>query len=540
MASSPSNPHPEPSKIEQIVPEFFAKSLRIILESRSPFVSSRRNCSGERTVSSPSSSSSSSSSARPRDKWFNLALGECPTSLENLDFWRHSNHEPLVIDVILIQRSGNPDAVRLSPVSKGNPLRNPSLRDQFLGGWNDGQEKFTTETECEKIIERWVIQYESRKNSGILRDLSSGGKKMGSSTGSHPSETPAMYHTKMYKRSIILLRSLYVTVRLLPAYKLFRDLNSSGKICPFSLACKVSSFVETFTRREGAEMQPFIFVPVDTTCGRLSLSVLYCPTLLDVSSEPLNPISTQFISDYVGSPTTDPLRRFPSPPLTQSPASPSPVTFMRWNSWSNDLRSAAPSFSPSPSPTYSDSHALALNPSSHHLPPRGYVNSNFSPPVSSTHHVLPDTPRVSTESLVHKKNSSFDGYWPSPPFSPSPSPSPPTNSIGSHSSKPLLRSESAPVSIPSARIGQSRGLPNTVLPPSPSTKGTMPGCCLPSDGLRAQASPVSVSHSCPTDGKYQAKQNPVGSGECQTSSSARKVRCLLNIVVRILSLDRAC
>ncbi|KAK8607035.1 hypothetical protein V6N13_052786 [Hibiscus sabdariffa] len=51
---------------------------------RSPYVSSR-NYSGEQTVSSPSSSSSSSSSVRQGDKWFNLALRDCPSVLENLD-----------------------------------------------------------------------------------------------------------------------------------------------------------------------------------------------------------------------------------------------------------------------------------------------------------------------------------------------------------------------------------------------------------------------------------------------------------------------
>eukprot|EP00268_Persea_americana_P001905 TRINITY_DN10573_c0_g1_i1.p1 TRINITY_DN10573_c0_g1~~TRINITY_DN10573_c0_g1_i1.p1 ORF type:complete len:708 (+),score=117.32 TRINITY_DN10573_c0_g1_i1:351-2474(+) len=518
MASSPSNLHSEPLKIEQIITEFFAKSMRIILESRSIYASSRRNYSG--TVSSPSSSSSSSS-VRPRDKWFNLVLGECPASLENLDFLRQSNHEPLVIDIVLIQRSENPDAVR-PPPSKGSHPKNPSLRDQFLGGWNAGQEQFISEAKRETIIERWTVQYESRKNSGILRDLSSGTKKMGSSTSSHSSETPTLFFKKIYKRSIILLRSLYLTVRLLPAYKLFRDLNSSGKICPFSLAYRVSPFVETFTRREEAEMQPFNFVPVDTTCGKLSLSVLYRRTLLDVSSEPSTPISTQFISDYVGSPTTDPLRSFPSLPLTQLPASPSPVTFARWNSWSNDLHCATPSFSSSPSPTHSDSHALPSKPSSHHLPPRSHVNMNFLHPVSSTHHVPPHTSHLSTESLVHKKNLSFDETWPSPPFSPSPSPSPPTH-IGSHPSKALMRTESAPVSIPSARLRQSCGLPNTVLPPSRSPKGTRPGCSSPSDSLRAQASLISVCHSCPTDGKYQVKQDPGGSGECQASSSAHKM-----------------
>lgn len=519
MAFSPSNHQSEPAKIEQIITEFFAKSLHIIHESRYPYVSSR-NYSGEQAVSSPSSSSSSSS-ARHRDKWFNLALRECAASLENL-VWRQSNFDPLVIDVILVQGSQKPDTVHHYPVSKGSPLRNPLLKDRFLGGWNAGQEEFISETKHEKIIERWVVQYDSRKNSGILRDLSSASKKLGSSTSFNSSETPASFYKKTYKKAIILLRSLYVTVRLLPAYKLFRDLNSSGQIRPFSLTCKVNTFVQPFTRREEAEMQQFSFAPVDTYCGRLCLSVSYRPSLLDVSSEPSTPISTQFISDYVGSPTTDPLRRLPSLSSTRSPTSLSPATITRWHSW-NDLRRAAPSLSPSPSPTYSDSRTFASNPNSHHLPPRGHMNLDYSPPVRSPYHVLPETPCSSNASLVHKKNVSFDEYFPSPPFSPSPSPSPPTHLPGGHLSNLLMRSESAPVNIPSARTGRSRGLPNSVLPPSPSPKGTGHGCSLRSYNVGSQASRTSLRHSSPPESKYQTKHDPLGSGGLQSGIAVQKM-----------------
>lgn len=110
MASSRGNVHSETAKKEQIITEFFTKTLQIILESRSPYMSSR-NYSGEQGVSSPSSSSSSSSSHRTRDKWFNLGLKDCPTTLENIDFWRQSNLEPMVVDVILVQRAIDWDPV---------------------------------------------------------------------------------------------------------------------------------------------------------------------------------------------------------------------------------------------------------------------------------------------------------------------------------------------------------------------------------------------------------------------------------------------
>lgn len=440
MASSHGNVHSEPAKMEQIITEFFSKSLHIILESRSSYVSSR-NFSGEQTVSSPSSSSSSSSSVRPRDKWFNLALRDCPTALENIDLWRQSNLEPMVVDVILVKQPLGWDPVQCSP--RTDLVRNAFLKDRFLNHLNSDSDEFGCEVKSEKIIERWVVQYENRKS----RDSSSGSKRSGC-TSSHI----------LYKKSILLLRSLYLTVRLLPAYKLFRELNSSGQICTFTLAHRVSSFVEPFTRREESEMQRFWFTPLDTSCGRLCLSVLYHSSLSDVSSEPSTPLSPQFIPDYVGSPLADPLKRFPSLPMTGmvSHSSPSFSPFARRHSWSYDLYNASPP-SALASPTYSESRALVSNLPSSHLPPMS----------------LPSHP---PETLAaHNYYTRFDEYWPSPTFSSSPSPSPPTNIPGSHRPKALYRVESAPVCIPAAKIADTPAFSGKYnLPPSPPLKVTRP------------------------------------------------------------------
>ncbi|KAF2284362.1 hypothetical protein GH714_021107 [Hevea brasiliensis] len=438
MASSHSNTHTEGAKMEQIITEFFAKSLHIILESRCPYMSSR-NYSGEQAIWSPSSSSSSSSGVRPRDKWFNLALKECPAALENPDIWRQSNLEPMVIDVILVQRPLVWGPVNCSP--KKDFGRNISSKERCPFSWNSDQEESGCEAKTEKIIERWIVQYESRR----LRDNCSGSRR--SSNTLH----------MMYKKSVLLLRSLYATVRLLPAYKIFRDLNSSGQIRSFTLTHRVSSFFEPFTRREEAEMLLFGFTPVDTSCGRLCLSVVYRSSLSDISLESSTPMSPQFIPDYVGSPLADPLKRFPSLPVPHG--SPSSLPFSRRHSWSYDIyKASSPSFSFSPSPTHSESHASISNPSSRRLPPMS---------------LPPHPPETSS---VHKKNTSFDEYYPSPNFTPSPSPSPPIYIPGNHLSKSLLRSESAPVSIPLAKLASSPVLSNRQnLPPSPPLKGTRYG-----------------------------------------------------------------
>ncbi|KAH9625676.1 hypothetical protein KSS87_022711 [Heliosperma pusillum] len=427
MASSRGNVHSDTAKKEQIITEFFTKTLQIILESRSPYMSSR-NYSGEQVVSSPSSSSSSSSSFRPRDKWFNLALRECPAALENIDFWRQSNLEPMVVDVILVQRSTGWDPMSFSP--KGDFVQNSPSKEPFLNFLNLEQEDFGSNMRNEKVIERWVVQYECRKSRG-------------SGTGSKKSS--GNLHS-LYKKSIVVLRSLYATIRLLPAYKLFRDLISSGQIRSYTLTHRISSFVEPFTRREEADMQRFNFTPVDTSCGRLCLSVLYRDILSDVNSELSTPMSPQFISDYVGSPLADPLKRLPSFPMYHGfPSSP----FSRRHSWSNENYRALPLTLPSPSPTYSDSHASISK-----------CSSRLPPPICVPHHL--------TENFqASAKSCGFDEYWPSPVFSPSPSPSPPMYNANTNTSKALLRCESAPDSIPG-----SKAFYRQILPPSPPPKLT--------------------------------------------------------------------
>lgn len=432
----------ESARMEQIITEFFAKSLHIILESRCPYVSSR-NYSGEQILSSPSpsSSSSSSSSFRPRDKWFNLALRDCPAALENIDFWRQSNLEPMIVDVFLVQRPRDWDLLNCSP--KRMLVRNTWGKERYYYGSDN--DEFGCEANNEKIIERWVLQYESKKTAA--NGGGSLGSKRSTCTSSHA----------LYKKSILLLRSLYATVRLLPAYKLFRDLISSAQIRLYNLSHRVSSIVEPFTPKEEKDMHHFVFSPVDTSCGRLFLSVAYRSSVLDVSSEPSTPISPQFIPEYVGSPMAEPLKRFPSHPISQS--SPSPSPFGRRHSWSYDIYRASPlSLNPTPSPTFSESHASTSKKRTCRLPPASLPRN------------LP-----SETTAIHLKNPSYDEYWPSLVFSPSPSPSPspPTYIPGSHLSKALLRSESAPVSIPASRLSSFPSVPNNpFMPPSPPMKAT--------------------------------------------------------------------
>lgn len=210
------------------------------------------------------SSSSPSSSARRREDWFNLQLRGQPAELDKIKQWRRRKAEILVVDVVLRRNQRH--------------------------------------LEHEKVVERWSIKHEIREVVGCCIDV-------------------AAVYGKVYKKSIVVLRSLYATARMLPAYKLSRELSSSSR-CGVGLSLRVSPFMEPFTREEEAEMERFSFNPVDTPFGRLSLVVSYLPTLEDVSLEPPPLMDTELIPDYVGSPATDPFKRFNSLPSSPHPCVP--------------------------------------------------------------------------------------------------------------------------------------------------------------------------------------------------------------------------
>ncbi|KAM0904887.1 hypothetical protein ACQ4PT_017746 [Festuca glaucescens] len=414
----------EPPMVEQVITEFFAKSLHIILESRSPYESSR-------SFTRPSPPSSPLSGSQPRDRWFNLALRDCPAALENFDLWRQSNLEPLVIDIVMMHRESTN----------------------------------TTSTEGGKIIERWVIQYETSKSG-------SGSKSHSRKSRNSSAEDHSLYRST-YKGSTVLFRSLHLVVRLLPAYNLFRELNSSGRIRPLNLSHKISSFVEPFTRAEDAEMRHYTFAPIETLFGRLSLSISYVPVLEVVAApEQTTPMPTELIMDYVGSPTTDFLRKFSS--LPSDGIAPPSAAMARRHSWSIE-HGARPSASPSPASMNSEPGGR--------LQPRALLHEH--PPHRTG----------------KKKTTGYEECYPSPPLSPSPSHSLPAI----YPKNPLFRYESAPVVIPTVRDGGG----GSGLPPSPSLKG------------KHQSSQIFLTPS--PDGNSNTRKDLVRFGEFENNKAPQKV-----------------
>ncbi|KAK4795198.1 hypothetical protein SAY86_013192 [Trapa natans] len=388
--------------MDQIVSQFLLKSLHIILNSRIPSL---------HPISRSTVELGSDSRVRKSDKWFNLVLGDRPSILDNLNFWHRSLTDPMVIDVILVHEGSNSSSV-----------------DNLYGN-SAGSRGSSVET----VIERWAVHHESPRISS-------------------PQVNDSLSQKKAYKKLIVLLRALYSQMRLLPAYRIFRQLSSATQSYNFDIIYKVSSFGDPFTRAELEGMNEYVFSPVEAPPGCISMSVSYRKTLSDLNLDPAASLIPRIISDYVGSPATDPLRSFPSsdkglqeipfPWRVTRPPSSSP--FQRPHSWTSGIHRGAP-----------------------------FAHGSPSPPDHLFHRTQSYRPSV-------QRNVSFDDYQLSPPFSPASSPSPPGQFLCSN---PLQhgrpRPGSAPVMIPhQVSTGTTRyATPNSFDPnrhslPPPSPRST--------------------------------------------------------------------
>ncbi|KAI0488315.1 hypothetical protein KFK09_028143 [Dendrobium nobile] len=378
----------EVSRTEQIISQFFLKTLQAVLTSRIP------NLSGGGRV-------------RRRDRWFNLAIDDLPPALENLGFWHQGVMEPMIVDVILSPRDG---------------------------------------VESVAVIERWIAQCESPPPWG------DGATTLPSSSAS--------FYRRTYKKSILLLRSIYSLLRFLPAYRAFRLLSSSNQSSNYNLSYKVSSIAEPFSREEEKGFKQQAFPPVESQLGYLSVSVLYRPTLENFNLEVSSLLPPMIIADYVGSPAADPMRAFPASPSEKGMR---PISF--------PLRGVRPSAAPA----FQRPHSWTTTPMAHH-PLHASVGAVAEQRVSPPDYF--GQRMAAPRQFGHKKGSfSFEEHLLSPPFSASPTPSPPTHAANAFPVR--LRSETAPVSIPQSMAGKnhlyrtpnfSDPTRNLLPPPSPSPR----------------------------------------------------------------------
>ncbi|KAG0569717.1 hypothetical protein KC19_6G110900 [Ceratodon purpureus] len=417
--------------------------------------------------------------------------------------------------------------------SFGNRWSSSPQRVADLKGesWEEG-ESFASGGVSRTLLERWVVHYERTKKGSWLgfgpvlakQNVAGAGEMSGSGGagagteeeregaglgrgggGASSSGLPANHVLErpvVYKRTVIMLRSLYCLVRTLPAFRLFKLANYSSHSRSFSLSYTVSSAPSAMSEQDEGAMIKCNLTPIETQWGRLCISSVYRNATAVTALEVTPRILPRIIPDYVGSPTTDPLRRFTSVgslpsaglsgrhgvyvvPLPGSvPNSPSGA-FGRRHSWSGGINKVqpqppslpiSPSYkSSSPSPSH-PSHDFQNSPPKtphffhHSSSPSGtHIPSNLSPrnsplqrqfvPPPSYHHPHNDSQPIP----IHTRRS--------PPFSPSPSPSPPQHGYNQQDSR--LRSSSAPVTIPRP-TNINRPLASARVPPDVDHRSRIP------------------------------------------------------------------
>jgi len=311
--------------------------------------------------------SSSSSTVKP--SWFNLVLGLDENAIPSIEPWnRTPTMEPMYVDIL--------DA------DEGMPSTSAA------GGL---------------VLERWTVNYShvsssSRSKSPCAADMEPGA---------------------VYKRAMILLRSVYSVARLLPAHR-----NAKGR------AYRISAYPEPLPRGK----MHYNFVPVETPRGKFFVSVSYSLATSTAGSRAgnesiyMSESPTQIIPNYVRSPAASEkssqgdVASSGKPGVSSAPSSPGYKNggFGRCHSWSGALNKLLLR-SPSQSPLM-------------------YNASYRSSPLNSGTPPLP------------RRCRSIDHFT-------SPSPSPPMRSRLLQSDNDgrsvLARTESAPVSIPPCSSARS-------------------------------------------------------------------------------------
>lgn len=255
------------SKYEQIIHDFFIKSIQIILQSRIPV----KGESSAKSLSLPSSSSRGGS----RDRRFNLALGDCPAAVSDLEVCNMNGFRSIVLDVLLMQSEQH---------------QTVDQSDFKLGKIDKPWRSVTPQQEdCKSVIERWILQY-------LVRDD-------GRNVGSHTSGTEEV--PVVYKSIMILLRSLCCMSRVLPAYRLFQLANCSSYGNLLSLSYRVLPLPRPLLHGESIKMKSYKFTPIEAPFGKICLSVDFRSIVAYNMKIPSEIRLPRIMPNYIGSPTTD-------------------------------------------------------------------------------------------------------------------------------------------------------------------------------------------------------------------------------------------
>ncbi|WIA19787.1 hypothetical protein OEZ85_005698 [Tetradesmus obliquus] len=218
-------------------------------------------------------------------RWFLLEVEELAGLTAQLEPWRRDVFTPLVIEVYIQPW----DTSAVMPAAAAAP---GARHGSSTSGGARGM-----------LLERWSLSYSPQQP--------------GSSGYCSRAATDV---AAVYKRLILLIRSLYSYVRVLPAYRMFRASKRHG--CDlFHTAYTLSSAPQQQQQQQqqsaaaaghgGGRMCQFTFSPVDTASGQFGITVEYQPatTVHFLEQSTVLPCTPRIISDYVDSNAPGPYAR---------------------------------------------------------------------------------------------------------------------------------------------------------------------------------------------------------------------------------------
>lgn len=230
------------AKLTQVVLNFFTKSVQVVLQARSL----NENTKDLKGVEPGSKI----------NKWFNLHIYTSDVFKEDLKLWKScsdlSQVPPLIIETYLDMR-------------QLTSLQILVLKDDNNNGWTVAKGGGKKQ---EVVLERWLIEFDANLVSGSAVD-----------------ELPLIY-----KQAIILFRSLYGSTRLMPAYKLKKELNKqkSNKLVlcnrvldgkqPISSKGRIGlskSIIPHQMLTTESHVSQKLFQPIQTSVGTLKVSIAY-------------------------------------------------------------------------------------------------------------------------------------------------------------------------------------------------------------------------------------------------------------------------
>lgn len=227
------------AKLTQVIQKFFTKAAQIILESRA-----------YPETSTPSLYPTKEESSKI-NKWFNLYMTNIPDLCkDDLKLWKGvdlTTIPPMIIETYIDLRSLPADQTLV-------------LMDDEKHPWTVAKSRGKKQ---EVVLERWLIEFEPNTTDATVM----------------VEELPLSY-----KQAIVLFRSIYGFTRLMPAFKVKKNLQNKlplgNKILdgnqPISSKGRIGLSKPIInTRTNESHMTQKYFQPVHTSLGTLKISVAY-------------------------------------------------------------------------------------------------------------------------------------------------------------------------------------------------------------------------------------------------------------------------